>query len=292
MRVYSGWKPFISDEHDKLAEVAQWQLFFVMFAALLIRVNMDGESLQDKVYFDLMLVFIQFAAPGLLFAKRLIPKKQGRMGRFLSAASDLTGIGSFGVFEAAEDLKSEFGGGVEMVSNPLDKNRELRAASSGKVGLGGEVVSKKQKKKTKGDVEKDKRLFQRLGSGGYKKKVIGVGKKGLLEVKNSAPVEDKTATATLGKGKEAEKKKVYIFKDAEAGDPDVKETGSVKAGGIDDGDDDEEVPKSPPAASATSAPTALPPPPTWEKHKDEESGAVYYHNSETNETTWEDPIQN
>jgi hypothetical protein len=94
-----------------------------------------------------------------------------------------------------EDLKSEFGGGVEMVTNPLEKYRELRAASSGRVGLGGEVVSKKLKKKRKGDIEKDKKLFQ---------KVIGVGKKGLLEVKK-ATVDVPTTPA---KEKEAEKKKV------------------------------------------------------------------------------------
>ncbi|GMH60584.1 hypothetical protein TrRE_jg12720 [Triparma retinervis] len=174
-----------------------------------------------------------------------------------------------------------------MVSNPLDKNRELRAASSGRVGLGGEVVSKKLKKKTKGDVEKDKKLFERLDSGGYKKKVIGVGKKGLLEVKKATA--DVSTTPAKENEAEKKKKKVYMFKDAETGDPDAKETGSLKAGGNDDGDDDEEVPKNPPAASATSAPSASSPLPTWEKHKDEESGTFYYHNSATNETTWEDP---
>ncbi|GMH73253.1 hypothetical protein TrRE_jg6286 [Triparma retinervis] len=160
-----------------------------------------------------------------------------------------------------------------MVTNPLEKNRELRAASSGRVGLGGEVVSKKLKKKTKGDVEKDKKLFQRLDSGGYKKKVIGVGKKGLLEVKKATA----DAPTTSAKEKEAAKKKVFVYRDAEAGIPGVKETGPLKAGGNGD-DDGETVLKNTPVASTT-----------WEKHKDEESGHFYYYNPETNETTWEDP---
>ena len=273
MRVYSGWKPFVSEEHDKLAEVAQWQLFFVMFAALLIRVNMDGESLQDKVYFDLMLVIIQFGAPALLVAQRLIPKKKGRIGRFFSAAADLTGFGAFGVFEAAEGLKNEFGDDVvEMVNNPLDKNRQLRAVSSGRFGLGEEVVAKKLKKKKKKkkkddgesggvDTAKDKKLFQRLESGGYNKKaVIGVGKKGLLEVKKAAAVPTPQT-----KEDEVEKTRIYVYKDAE---------------GSKDNDMEEEEDEVPPAP---------PPPPTWEEHKDEESGQFYYHNAKTNETRWEKP---
>ena len=61
MRVYAGYKPFIEDKVDTF--VAQWQLFFTMFAALSIRVNVDCESLQDRSYFDVMIVILQFIAP-------------------------------------------------------------------------------------------------------------------------------------------------------------------------------------------------------------------------------------
>ena len=37
MRVYSGYKPFIYETDDKLAETAQWQLFFTLFGALMLR---------------------------------------------------------------------------------------------------------------------------------------------------------------------------------------------------------------------------------------------------------------
>ncbi|GMH85372.1 hypothetical protein TrST_g857 [Triparma strigata] len=59
-RVYSGAKPFISDFNDRFAEVAMWQIFFTMFGALAIRVDLDGESLQDRWYFDMFLTLIQF----------------------------------------------------------------------------------------------------------------------------------------------------------------------------------------------------------------------------------------
>ncbi|GMH93148.1 hypothetical protein TrST_g13736 [Triparma strigata] len=59
-RVYCRKRLSISDFHDTFAEVAQWQLFFTMFCALAIRANLDGESLQDKVYFDVLLTVLQF----------------------------------------------------------------------------------------------------------------------------------------------------------------------------------------------------------------------------------------
>mmetsp|Transcript_108 Transcript_108/g.237 ORF Transcript_108/g.237 Transcript_108/m.237 type:complete len:159 (+) Transcript_108:432-908(+) len=61
MRVYANYSPFIQRYHDLTAEFSQWSLFFVLFAALLIRVNMDDESLQDKKYFDFMLVVVNLA---------------------------------------------------------------------------------------------------------------------------------------------------------------------------------------------------------------------------------------
>jgi hypothetical protein len=63
MRVYSGVKPFIEDKDDVLAEAAQWQLFFTMFAALAIKVQLDGESLQDVAFFDAAVVALQVMTP-------------------------------------------------------------------------------------------------------------------------------------------------------------------------------------------------------------------------------------
>ncbi|GMI20620.1 hypothetical protein TrRE_jg1575, partial [Triparma retinervis] len=37
MRIYSGCKPFVDDNIDRFSEVAQWQLFFTLFAALAMK---------------------------------------------------------------------------------------------------------------------------------------------------------------------------------------------------------------------------------------------------------------
>ena len=63
MRVYANYKPFVKDIHDITAEVTQWQIYFTMFAALAIRVNLDGATLEDKMYFDGCLVVLQLVAP-------------------------------------------------------------------------------------------------------------------------------------------------------------------------------------------------------------------------------------
>ncbi|GMI11479.1 hypothetical protein TrLO_g5191 [Triparma laevis f. longispina] len=60
MRVYAYYSPFIKNDQDVIAEAAQWSLFFILFGALLIRVNVDNESLQDKTFFDFMMVMVNF----------------------------------------------------------------------------------------------------------------------------------------------------------------------------------------------------------------------------------------
>ena len=60
MRIYAQYHPFIDSKHDKLAEAAQWQLFFTLFGALAIRVKLDGENLQDRGLFGALLAYMQF----------------------------------------------------------------------------------------------------------------------------------------------------------------------------------------------------------------------------------------
>ena len=59
MRVYSGCKPFLDDFTDRFSEVSQWQLFFTLLGALVIKVNLDGEDLQSRGYFDAILTLVQ-----------------------------------------------------------------------------------------------------------------------------------------------------------------------------------------------------------------------------------------
>ena len=69
MRVYAGYKPFIQDHFDLLAETVQWQLFLTMFAALALWV--DEETMQDKKLFDYMVCFVQFVGPAFVGAFEL-----------------------------------------------------------------------------------------------------------------------------------------------------------------------------------------------------------------------------
>ncbi|GMH69413.1 hypothetical protein TrLO_g2906 [Triparma laevis f. longispina] len=75
MRVYAAEKPFIHHKIDRLSEAAQWQLFFVMFSDLALRVNLDGERLQDRKFFDLMMLIIQFLAPAVMLINKLMKWK-------------------------------------------------------------------------------------------------------------------------------------------------------------------------------------------------------------------------
>ncbi|GMI45467.1 hypothetical protein TrCOL_g8538 [Triparma columacea] len=59
MRVYAGYKPFIDDKHDTLAEAAQWQLYFTLLGSLCVRVNIYTETKQDKERFGDLLGVIQ-----------------------------------------------------------------------------------------------------------------------------------------------------------------------------------------------------------------------------------------
>ena len=65
-RMYSSCSPLTSSFNDTFNKVAMWQLFFTMFAALAMKVNMDNKSLQDQSYFDWLLTLIQFV-PHLVF---------------------------------------------------------------------------------------------------------------------------------------------------------------------------------------------------------------------------------
>eukprot|EP00519_Triparma_laevis_P010367 CAMPEP_0182498006 /NCGR_PEP_ID=MMETSP1321-20130603/6353_1 /TAXON_ID=91990 /ORGANISM="Bolidomonas sp., Strain RCC1657" /LENGTH=1411 /DNA_ID=CAMNT_0024702007 /DNA_START=67 /DNA_END=4302 /DNA_ORIENTATION=- len=60
MRVYSGCKPFISEFIDSFSEAVQWQLFYTMLGALIIKVNLDGMELHEQGIFDVVLTLIQF----------------------------------------------------------------------------------------------------------------------------------------------------------------------------------------------------------------------------------------
>lgn len=154
MRVYSGSKPFVDDFKDKFSEVAQWQLFFALFAALVMKVNLDNENLQDRGYFDMILTCIQFV-PALIisatnFLNAIIANDEAK-GKLLGSFRKNRGAGERGL---------EMG---DIVTNPVTgtapqpakvkqvklevANWEERSLSKQAVELGGEVVSKHELRK-------------------------------------------------------------------------------------------------------------------------------------------------
>jgi hypothetical protein len=88
MHFYAENKPFVNPFVYFIFQIGQWQLFVTMLAALAIRVSIDGESLEDRNAFDVLLVILQFVAPiviivlnvvarlgNLMFVQRLLTKK-------------------------------------------------------------------------------------------------------------------------------------------------------------------------------------------------------------------------
>ena len=115
MRIYAGYKPFIENSNDVLAETAQWQLFFTMLAALAIRVNVDGESLQDKQAFDILLCLIQIAAVGVGFTQYAFFKED--LAGAKEAIGDAQGRGAAKVGEGEvkpTSLVVAAGGGINL----------------------------------------------------------------------------------------------------------------------------------------------------------------------------------
>ncbi|GMI58414.1 hypothetical protein TeGR_g1540 [Tetraparma gracilis] len=66
MKMYATYSPFVNAKADKLAEIAQYQLFFTMLAALCIKVDISEEDNYNKRMFDGALAGLQFMGPVLL----------------------------------------------------------------------------------------------------------------------------------------------------------------------------------------------------------------------------------
>jgi len=58
IKMYSLYKPFVEDDDDFLAEITQWQTFFVLFGALLIFVDVSGDDQSSQDGFSSVLIFV------------------------------------------------------------------------------------------------------------------------------------------------------------------------------------------------------------------------------------------
>ena len=154
-------QPFVDENIDRFSEVAQWQLFFTLFAALAMKVNMDDENLQNRGYFDMLLTCIQFVPILIVTGTNMVMLKAKNASK---AANSLLG----------SSRSNEDRGGLEMgeiTLNPVPdvaKKKNLpphlarvqtfkseskaalskpfaRSPSKEQTSLGGEVVSKHKK---------------------------------------------------------------------------------------------------------------------------------------------------
>jgi len=259
MKVYSKYSPFVKDEHDWLAEVGQWQLFFTIFAALLMKMDVTTIDGYNVMAFDMMLCVLQLIGPALgafqvlygagmkVKGKKVLKKKKGK-GKGGSGSGEGIGEG-LGMGEGGGgggyDMDEV---GLEMVSpfsSPFSEKyqgREMRAKSDGATGLGEEVESTEARRRRKDEEERGKKRmdglkksFGKVGQGEGRGRVKGKGK-GWEGVEVAENEEEKWV------GKEEEEK-----------------IESAK-------------PKS-----------------EWDKIWDEKEGEFYYQNSRTYESSWDAP---
>ena len=192
MRVYAEYKPFIDPKLDRLSEAMAWQTFFMMLASLAVKVNLDGENLDDKMWFDVMLIVINFSGPAVLLVKQwydggtkeMLKQNVDAIGVIMKAKEsidegvketkafkkawgasskqeevEMTTLGQGDSFGQSDEMQYSYNpttiGGREMGSG-----RDIRGVSVGEVGLGGEVVSKHEKYQKRADEARKEQLKQ------------------------------------------------------------------------------------------------------------------------------------
>lgn len=149
IRTYAYYNPFVDPKTDVIAEIALWSLFFVMFGALLIKVNMDNESLQNRGYFDAILVVVnltpillpviqQVAIVKNLKRVEVLSTAISQVGAFFGVGGDVVAAKkqmdalekNFGILGALKKKRGENDeerglGGGELVGNPMQAESVL-----------------------------------------------------------------------------------------------------------------------------------------------------------------------
>ena len=323
MRVYAAKKPFVEHDIDTLSEAAQWQLFFVMFSALAIRVNLDDESLQDQKMFDWMMLIMQFLAPAVMVVAKIYNASRRGVGGMLEeglrAASEEYGLGGannvIALGDSAKGMRDEFGGGGgsedEDEENGLQLTNIFSGMARGAVLGGGPAMPRTSKFDVGNPITNppSKNGKQSVKASGLLK-VDSKGNVGpsnanrpkTLGRPNSSFDTFKNPNLALGgKGgskknkkaitKEAPKRKSMFtipknkLEEAPTGPPEIPSPIPE-----DEDDDDNDIGPSsfPPRAAEASLP---PPKPVcqWTEEWDAEFGAIYYLNIDGFTSTWDMP---
>jgi hypothetical protein len=155
MKIYAAYKPFVSDRVDKLAELAQFQLFFTMLAALCIKVDISDEDNYNKTTFDFCLAGMQFLGLVLLVYQSWVRYVQGGAKR--AALNTEVGGAMDDVRQLARSYSNAKGGAneVEMSTWKEKVGNKLRSISSGAMELGGGVLSSEERRRRKEEKRKE-----------------------------------------------------------------------------------------------------------------------------------------
>ena len=151
MRIYSGYKPFVDEKLDKLAELMQWQLIFTMVAALAMKANLAEESEQNQRKFDVLLVLIQFGSASVIAVGTLGDKlKTGKLNWAIVREEFKKRRGRRSLKRLRSGSGSGSGIGIEMAS--LEKEDSLNPIQGveEKKGGGNEKKEKEGKEKKVG----------------------------------------------------------------------------------------------------------------------------------------------
>ena len=254
-----------------------------MLAALALKVNLDGESLEDKKWFDMLLIMLQFAGPFILLIQQYISGGiKGVLKENVDEISVMANVkesfdGTRNVFNTLRQGKDsnnrgevemmDFGHSDEMkyVSNTArDKisseiggrpfggigsegRGDIRAVSIGEVEIGGNVVSKHEKYKKRAEEARNNDYNARVEQ--LKRGFSSGSQKATKKApEKGAKTKTKTKTKTTYEyGTAAEEEKVI----------------------------DIDIP--PPLQT------------NWDRYFDDESGQEYFQNRLSGETAWERP---
>eukprot|EP00519_Triparma_laevis_P001961 CAMPEP_0182516702 /NCGR_PEP_ID=MMETSP1321-20130603/40862_1 /TAXON_ID=91990 /ORGANISM="Bolidomonas sp., Strain RCC1657" /LENGTH=595 /DNA_ID=CAMNT_0024724333 /DNA_START=1 /DNA_END=1786 /DNA_ORIENTATION=+ len=130
--VYRDCKPFTSESTDGLNSATQLQLYFTLLGALAIKVNLDGEKLQDKGYFDVILTGVQFVPALISFLMSMWKAKQSKDSKTMMKALIVPVIGEYAK-DAMEEVKDELAEDLEgLVPEGIELDKFMEAMMKAK----------------------------------------------------------------------------------------------------------------------------------------------------------------
>ncbi|GMH80167.1 hypothetical protein TL16_g08430 [Triparma laevis f. inornata] len=133
MRVYAGYKPFIKETHDRLAETAQWQLFLTLFGGLLIKVDVTTEDGYSQQIFGDVMAAVQFVIPAMMVYQMFL--KKGKKLEGDDDGEDANPLGNFlgGIKDKMDD--AGLGAVTNSLSSVADKMAQMKDDIAGELGM-------------------------------------------------------------------------------------------------------------------------------------------------------------